>query len=529
MQGLTVCENFLAVFQMAYESGTLRSVSDGSAPFHGSFGWKLVWIDGPLAHGGGSCQSFPGLTSHRMEASGRLGTDLFFSHVMKVTELPFYDGTITHICDNEECVDRSNAPQRRHLTTYDIHDMDIHMAIAALQTDIPARDSLWVKGHQDNNGDTSGLSDDAILNCEADRLADSFMQEHPPFLPPPPTVTLYQGKIPITWSTSRFLQELHGADKLRSKIMEKHTNWTATTFDAIAWGSYQSALKKLPDYQRTRIIKYTHRWSATGERQNKINNAEQDRCPNCPRPFGLPSPHTETENHIIRCSHPELTATRNKQFSTLDNTLTLLDTPPDVHTAITFGLKSWFNNDRSYGPEPVIRWPPPDFPYQAAHAPIQAAFIEQCTIGWDEFLRGRISTKWGHIMQDFYKSTDLGTNKTRNRLAWEVTVIKTTWNIFLSCWQKRNDIKYGANSSEHRQIQSLDVDQQIRHAYQHERNDVAPQHRGLFTNLNSTLTTTLNNKIAWLHSIRSAKSAWINLLHQADSTATDDGNKTVHP
>jgi len=330
--------------------------------------------------------------------------------------------------------------------------MDIHMAISDLQTDIPPRESLWIKGHQDTNGYTSGLTSDAVLNCEADQLADSFYRDNSSFLPPPPTVTLYHRNIPITWATGRFLRQLHGEDKLRQYIMDKeyHAHWTPETFDSIAWLSYQSALKKLPDFQQTRIIKFSHGWSATGYRLNLINNAEQDRCPNCPRSNRLPSPYVEKENHILRCIHPKLTELHNKGLLALDQTLERLDTPVDLSTAIIHSLTSWFDNDSSYGPEPAVEWPPPTFQYLEAHAHIQAAFEEQCVIGWDEFLRGRISTKWGSIIQDFYTKTNAKEN--RNRMAWEVTVIKSTWNIFLSCWQLRNNLKHGADDNENKKI-----------------------------------------------------------------------------
>ena len=103
MQYLEVCADFEAKFTLAYSRGSLRSGSDGAAPHHGSFAWKLVDSlanNFTLAQGGGNCCHFPGLTSHRMEASGRLGTDLFLAHVLATFHLPAYDGTIFHICDN---------------------------------------------------------------------------------------------------------------------------------------------------------------------------------------------------------------------------------------------------------------------------------------------------------------------------------------------------------------------------------------------------------------------------------------------
>ena len=185
MQNLEVCADFQARFTLAYSRGSLRSATDGSAPFHGSFAWKLVDSvanNFTLAHGGGNCCKFPGLTSHRMETAGVLGIDLFLAHTQATFLLPAYDGTICHVCDNMEAVNRCNTIQRRHTTKYGIHDMDIHMAIEANLTNIPPRDHKWIKGHQDSTTDAANLSRDAQLNIDVDALANAFYSHSPPFL-----------------------------------------------------------------------------------------------------------------------------------------------------------------------------------------------------------------------------------------------------------------------------------------------------------------------------------------------------------
>ena len=516
MQNLEVCVDFEEKFTLAYSRGSLRSGSDGSAPYHGSFAWQLVdsfannFI---LAQAGGTCCHFPGLTSHRMEAAGILGNDLFLAHTQATFTLPPYDGTIFHICDNYEAVNRGNTILRRHTTTFGIHDMDIHMAIASNLTNIPPRELKWIKGHQDDTTDAANLSGDAQLNVAVDALANAYYSESPPFLPPPPTTALYHKCIPITWKTSRFLQRHHGEAQLRTYIMEKHPHWTPETFDSIAWSSFHSAFKKLKNFERSRIIKFAHRWSATATRMNDWDRSVNQRCPNCMRTDTLPSPYDEDEDHILRCTNDTILDARCRSLAQLERTLSALDTPKDVHAAILFGLESWFDNERYHGAEPAIEWPPPTYQYHPTdHAPIQAAFELQCEIGWDEFLRGRICSQWGTIMQSYYRRMNLPPH--RNGMAWEVRVISSTWQIFFNTWQTRNGLLHGATDNENRQIRERDIDQQVRNAYTHDRNCIPPQHSALFSTINDTLSKSLDTKIHWLHSIRSAKSAWINLLHQ---------------
>jgi len=514
IQNLKVCEDFEECFLDAYTNGTLQTASDGSAPHHGSFAWKIIDYRGSgttLAQGGGVCAHFPGLTSHRMEAAGMLGTDLFLAHTQQQLNLPDYRSTIEHLCDNLEAVNRYNTAQLRHTTKFGAHDMDIHMAIADNQSNIPPRTAKWIKGHQDDTTELTDLSADALLNIDVDRLADEYYSENPTFLPPPPTTALFHNHTPITWNTRRFLQSHHGEKALRRRIMEKHPHWTDQTFRSVAWKSFRSAFSKLKEYEKTRIIKFANRWSATAVRMNDWQRSINPRCPNCPRTDRLPSPFDEDENHILRCSHPKIDTARNTAINRIEQLLKSLDTPRDVTIAIMYGLRSWFTNEQYNGDEPPILWPPPGFQYHPQHhAQIQKAFETQTIIGWDEFLRGRISTDWGRIIQDYYRQMNLGDR--RNSMLWEVQLIRSTWKIFFACWQTRNDLLHGADQTEHNQIQTRDIDQQIRRAYLDDKNCIAPQHQGLFTTVQDTLQKNLPTKIQWLHSIKSAKSAWINHL-----------------
>ena len=396
------------------------------------------------------------------------------------------------------------------------------MAIDTNLTNIPPRECIWIKGHQDNSTAIENLSGDALLNVEVDALATAFYSESPPFLPSPPVPMLYHDRIPITWNTSRFLQRHHGEQNLRKRIIDQHPDWTPDTFDSIAWPSFLSAFRKLKDFERTRIIKFANNCSATGIRMNDRDLSYDQRCPNCPRSATLPSPYDEDENHVLRCTNETLLEARCQSLAQLERTLTALETPKDVHTALIYGLVSWFDNEPYvFGADRDIEWPPPNFQYHPTdHAPIREAFELQCEIGWDEFLRGRIASRWGSIMHSYYRRRNLPAH--RNGMAWTVRVISSTWQIFFNTWQTRNGLLHGPTDAENRQIRERDIDQQIRNAYTYDRNCIPPQHSALFTTINATLSQTLDTKIHWLHSIRSAKSAWINLLHQGAQNGAAD-------
>ena len=405
IQFLQLCPDFVDRFTEAYTCGRLRSGSDGSAPHHGSFAWKVIDSRSrlTLAQGGGVCCHFPGLTSHRMEAAGMLGgTDIFLSLVQRSWSLPTYDDSITHICDNMEAVNRYNTPIRQHTTTFAQHDMDLHMAIDDLQTDIPQRQALWTRGHQDRDTDFHDLAPDAQLNVEVDHLASQYYSDSPHFLPPPPCPTLYHGRMPITWNMQRFLHRHHGAPALRQRILEAHEHWTAEIFDSIAWDSFQSAMKGLPEFESTRIIKYSNRWSACATRMNDWDRSVNPHCPNCCRSERLPSQYDETEDHILRCRHDSLRISCLSALAAVEQKLNTLDTPRDVTIALIYGINSWIESERYNSIEPPIDWPPPNYNYHPVHHyRLQLAFAKQTDIGWDELLRGWLCTDWGEIVNQY--------------------------------------------------------------------------------------------------------------------------------
>ena len=198
---LQLCPNFETKYRTAMERNKLRTASDGSAPFHGSFSWLLADRDTEeiLASGGGECHHFEGLTSHRMETAGRLGRDIFISVLPRYRPTSTTGGSrVIHYCDNEESVNRSEEPDRRHTTNHTLHDFDLHRAIRDFRPLIPATGARWVKGHQDRDKPIEELPLGARLNIKADALAESYRSRSPPFLPPPPVPQIHKDNTPVT-------------------------------------------------------------------------------------------------------------------------------------------------------------------------------------------------------------------------------------------------------------------------------------------------------------------------------------------
>ena len=133
--------------------------------------------------------------------------------------LPPYDSTIPHYCDNQEAVDRSNESDLPHLTNFTLHDYNQHNAIKSLRNKRPQSKTIWIKGHQDKNQPTETLPYPTRLNIECDELANSYHQQNPHFLEPPPTTQLFKN---VTWNYTRYIRFQASEGPLQKRILEKH-------------------------------------------------------------------------------------------------------------------------------------------------------------------------------------------------------------------------------------------------------------------------------------------------------------------
>ena len=205
-----------------------------------------------------------------------------------------------------------------------------------------------------------------------------------------------------------------------------------------------------------------------------------------------------------------IAAAQQEGVTKLKDTMTRLDTPPDISIAMTHGLERWTQQeDRNSARTLATSWPPSSFPcHPIDHRPIADAFTEQSETGWEEFARGRLSKRWGRLMEQHCRNT--AADKTKNRLAWETTMIAQLLDLFDNIWEKRNRLKFGENEDENKELRHQQLNEDITRACHHERPTMLPsQARKLFRlPLQLRLRTSLTNKDAWLRTIRTAQTAW---------------------
>jgi hypothetical protein len=111
-------------------------------------------------------------------------------------------------------------------------------------------------------------------------------------------------------------------------------------------------------------------------------------------------------------------------------------TPDVMATLICNSMDSWLNRTRVAPPT----WEPP---LEPIHHNLTRAFESQRRIGWDQFLRGRITLEWRQAIATYYHERRPGPAFTPEQ--WLRTTIKALWTFSLSIWRARNLELHGEN------------------------------------------------------------------------------------
>jgi hypothetical protein len=120
---------------------------------------------------------------------------------------------------------------------------------------------------------------------------------------------------------------------------------------------------------------------------------------------------------------------RNESWDSLKYSQAHSDIPTDIWLGIEHGIK-YFN---TYEEIKEIPWHVPPFngSFVTRKILVNDTFASQSKIGWRNFLKGRISRKWGRLLTP-KRTTDVTE-------AFERSMIMSLWKHSLQLWEFRND------------------------------------------------------------------------------------------
>ena len=330
-------------------------------------------------------------------------------------------GSIEFGLDGEQAMKAVAAQEdpKADAPSYDLL-LDIRRKIKELPINVTFR---HIKGHQDDHKHISALDRWATLNVQMDTRAKQMLAKARQSHHKPPnqafgneTVSVRHNNIKLSrFSLDSLYTLLYGANT-KAYWATRH-NIPPNLIDHINWETQDKALKREPFGKKRWLIKHLCGQCGVGHvlGPNRRRHQAHDRCPRCDAP-------DETVTHVLRCQAVSARAEWAKAMTHLESWLFNLDTDAHLTEALLGRLTCWQTNK----PFPAVEGP----------RALKTAILEQDRIGWENFLFGRISTKFAGYQQVHYNH--LG--KQRTGATWSSKLTNQAWLVMWKMWQHRNTI-----------------------------------------------------------------------------------------
>jgi hypothetical protein len=378
------------------------------------------------------------MTPYRAELSGL--TSIPFLLLWVCNEHDVESGDVTIYCDNISALNQvftktrpSNNPLKQLAA-----DIDLITCAKDILLQLPVDVHIskeWVKGHY--TGKNKELKH--ILNDMADQLATDYNTFQRPLTgvtPIPSPISevelLHNGMI-ITSRLHHIIKEAHHAGALKACVL-KQAGWDNNTFQKVDFTAHKQAFNSHSRIHRISVSKLIHGLYQTKLKDNQFYGTSPT-CPCC---------HLvkESLNHMFSCTSKEVTEHRQLTLQSIEEALDKISTPNSNIRYIVHGISTWTNSQGSHNLQ--IRAPTRGS-IKTPDVMLTQAFTEQTIdVGWDQFLRGRVSIMWGKA---FSAHKSEGTQNMESS-TWVKRLILKVWDYSISLWKFCSGIVHGTTKQE---------------------------------------------------------------------------------
>eukprot|EP00957_Ditylum_brightwellii_P118931 9070784-Ditylum_brightwellii.AAC.1 len=149
-----------------------------------------------------------------------------------------------------------------------------------------------------------------------------------------------------------------------------------------------TALSKLPLNCQVHVIKFMHNWLPVHAQSKKFNKTVSDLCPYC-------LTCSEMWEDLFQCTNGKATCSRSAALSQFQADLYRLKTATIIKTTILHHIAKWCK----------ISLPPVSLPDDSVGQCTQATVEEQSELGWDNFLKGRMTKTWCNCQAHYHQES----------------------------------------------------------------------------------------------------------------------------
>ena len=196
--------------------------------------------------------------------------------------------------------------------------------------------------------------------------------------------------------------------------------------------------------------------------------------------------------HVLTCPEARARAQWNKSIEKLEKWMKSVDTSPALQRQLLRGLKVWVMKLNQ------SRWTGEGIPG------LKEAMEAQSRIGWDNFVRGRISKKFEEFQQRHY----LANNNQRSGFRWTVELIKKLMDVAWDMWDHRNGILHKDTDGHRHAEQVMAANVSIHQEMETGAQGLLPDDKFLFQHKKEDMKDwNLDRKLIWLKSVTLAREA----------------------
>ena len=294
----------------------------------------------------------------------------------------------------------------------------IRTKIACLPITVTGR---HIKGHRDEEVAYYKLNRWERLNVQMDKAAKRRLaaaKQNPPAanrrLGVETLAVYFQGQKLSDINKPALYQEIYGK-RTKARWVQLHKIPTHLVDNNIAWEALHTAFKREPLGKRRWLCKHCAKQCGVGKSMLRRKHQHHARCPRC-------DIEVEDTTHVITCKATSAYSHWVDATNCLHDWMINEGTNPQLADVIISRLGAWRAKDPL---QPVTR-----------PVALMPAMAEQDEIGWENFILGRISTKWVHFQQVHYQNC----HSCKMGSAWAAKLIRQLWLVVWKMWQHRNNI-----------------------------------------------------------------------------------------
>jgi hypothetical protein len=365
-------------------------------------------------------------------------------------------------------------------------EYDALSMIYDLLRDLPAQPTIsHVKGHQDDELEYADLPLPAQLNVDADVLATHELSEYPtscehvPLLPSAQVQLSIAGRT-ITRKLAPSIRRQYGLRLLKS-YMPGRFHWNNATIESVDWEAFSCAFRSAHK-RRIFSFKLCFWLLPTGETLQKRSSRFDPHCSACGHIL-------ETNDHMFQCPSITHRKWQSNLLSTTRKRAEKAKTDPRLTHILLAGLRSYFDAEA-----------PPAVEFEKYPQPFLDLIAIQTRIGWGHCLRGRWSSEWAALQQDYmfckYPSIKF------DSAAWYRKLINPLLSDCHTLWMLRNGERHGTEKTQKRvkRLEQLERDLIEIYRYKHQ---VLASDRDIFDTPVSEMITMSPTEISkWIVSRR---------------------------